>query len=488
MRKNRGAAAVADYDAAVAEAPKSIHLIGICGTGMGSFAGLLKAAGHTVRGSDENVYPPMSDKLAAWAIPVLSGYRPENLDPTPDLVVIGNVIKRTNLEAQAVATRGLPFTSFPHALGELFLKQKHSVVVAGTHGKTTTTSLVAWLLTSAGRDPGLLVGGVPGNFGEGFRLGHGEHFVVEGDEYDTAFFDKGPKFLHYQPRSLILTSLEYDHADIYDSVEAIERQFDRLVDLVPEGGKIYACANSPRVLGRVEHARAPVETYTAAEGVTAHWHARDLTFDAKGASFSLFQQRIRLGRFELPMPGRHNVENAVAAIALALGAGLSVSEVKEGLATFKGVARRQTVRAEIDGVRIIDDFAHHPTAVAVTIEAVRQKYPEGQLWAIFEPRTATSSRKYFQDLYATAFDAADQVIIASVGRKELAEAERLDTETLANTIAARGRNAFYLPDVDAIVTHLAQNARPQDTLLFMSNGGFGGIYAKMEAALRGRSQ
>lgn len=465
---------------------KTIHLIGICGTGMGSFAGLLKAAGHKVRGSDENVYPPMSDKLAAWGIPVASGYRPENLEPTPDLVVVGNVIKRNNPEAMAVVERGLTATSFPAALGELFLEHKHSVVVAGTHGKTTTTSLVAWLLTAAGRDPGLLVGGVPGNFGEGFRLGHGEHFVVEGDEYDTAYFDKRPKFLHYRPRTAVLTSLEFDHADIYPNVEAIEAQFDKLVELVPNNGRIIACASAPRIMERVARSQAPVETYTAQPELQATWHARDLEQSERGASFALFHERIRVGRFELPLWGRHNVENAIAAIAVAISAGLSVAEVREGLLAFRGVERRQTVRAEIDGVRVIDDFAHHPTAVKETIAALRARFPTGKLWAIFEPRTATSSRKYFQDLYATAFDEADQVVIAGVGRKELAAEERLDTETLAKSIGARGRPARHVAAVEAIVGLLVEEARPGDTLLLMSNGGFGGIYQKLEQALAAR--
>lgn len=465
---------------------KSIHLIGICGTGMGSFAGLLKAAGHRVRGSDENVYPPMSDKLAAWGIPVASGYRPENLDPAPDLVVVGNVIKRNNPEAMAVVERGLTATSFPAALGELFLEHKHSVVVAGTHGKTTTTSMIAWLLTAAGRDPGLLVGGVPQNFGEGFRLGNGEYFVVEGDEYDTAYFDKQPKFLHYRPRTAVLTSLEFDHADIYPNVEAIEAQFDKLVALVPPGGKIVACASAPRVMDRLHLSRAPIETYTAQPELAATWHARDLELGERGASFALFHERIRVGRFELPLWGRHNVENAIAAISVALSAGLSVAEVREGLLEFRGVERRQTVRAEIDGVRVVDDFAHHPTAVKETIAALRARFPTGRLYGIFEPRTATSSRKYFQDLYASAFDEADQVIIASVGRKELAATEKLDTEVLAQAIAARGRPARHVADVDAIVALLVAEARPGDTLLLMSNGGFGGIYAKLERALAAR--
>jgi UDP-N-acetylmuramate: L-alanyl-gamma-D-glutamyl-meso-diaminopimelate ligase len=466
---------------------RSVHLLGICGTGMGSFAGLLKAAGHQVRGSDDNVYPPMSDKLAAWGIEVRRGYKPENLDPAPDLVVVGNVIKKTNPEAEALIQRGLPYTSFPKALGELFLEGRHSVVVAGTHGKTTTTSLTAWLLTSGGRDPGLLVGGVPENFGEGFRLGKSEYFVVEGDEYDTAYFDKVPKFLHYRPRSLILTSLEYDHADIYPDVEAIEREFDKLVDLVPKDGRIFACASAPRVMARTHRAVAGVETYTARAGFPANWHVRDLEMGPDGSRFSVFRDRISIGRFILPLTGVHNVENAVAAIAFGSSVGLSVAELRQGLESFRGVARRQTLRAEIDGVRVVDDFAHHPTAVLETLQAVRARFPGGKLFAIFEPRSATSSRAYFQDLYAAAFDAADEVVIAGVGRKEIPSAEKLDVERLARDIAARGRPAWSIESIDDIVAALVTRAKTGDTLLFMSNGGFGGIYQKIEDALRKRA-
>ncbi len=460
--------------------------MGICGTGMGSFAGLLQKAGHRVRGSDENVYPPMSDRLRSWGIPILEGYRPENLDPAPDLVIIGNVIKKTNPEAQAVFDRRLPYTSFPKALGDFFLAKKHSIVASGTHGKTTTASLIAWILTNAGLDPGMLIGGVPGNFGEGFRLGEGEYFVIEGDEYDTAFFDKVPKFLHYRPTTAVITSIEFDHADIYEDVDAIEREFEKLVELVPGTGKIVACASSPRVMRVIHHAKCDVETYTAREGTRATWHARDIQIDEARTSFLVYRENIRLGRFELPLAGVHNVENAVAAIAVTSGADLSVADIKVALADFKGVARRQTVRAEIDGIRIVDDFAHHPTAVHETVTAVRARYQKGRLFAIFEPRTATSSRRYFQEEYVKAFDGADEVLIAAVGRAELASEEKMDVAKLVAEIAARGVKARHLPSIDEIVATLAREAQPQDTLLFMSNGAFGGIYEKIEVALRAR--
>ena len=421
---------------------------------------MLKAAGYEVRGSDSGVYPPMSEKLKAWGIPVLDGYRPENLEPRPDLVVVGNVIRKDNPEAQAVMTLKLPYNSFPAALGELFLQNKHSVVVSGTHGKTTTTSLIAWLLTHAGKDPGMLVGGVPQNFEEGFRLGQGEHFVVEGDEYDTAFFDKVPKFLHYRPQTVIMTSLEFDHADIYDSVEAIEAQFDRLVQLVPADGQIIACKSAPRVMARLkDFPEDRLQTYSARSGVEASWIADKVEVDEQGTSFDVLRDGARWERFRFPLPGLHNIENALAAIAFCASAGLSTQTIQEGLQGFLGVARRQTIRAEQGGVRIIDDFAHHPTAVQETVRAVRARFSKGRLFAIFEPRTATSSRRYFQDAYAAAFAQADEIIIAGVGRKELPEAERLDTNKLAEQLVAKGQRARAIAEVDDIVKTLAEEAR-----------------------------
>jgi len=446
---------------------------------MGNFAGLLKASGYSVRGSDENVYPPMSTKLESWGIEIRPGYKPENLEPPADLNIIGNVIRRTNPEAQSIVEQELPYTSFPKALGEFFLKDSHSVVVSGTHGKTTTSSLVAWILTSSDKDPGMLIGGVPGNFNEGFRVGKGAYFVVEGDEYDTAYFDKVPKFVHYHPQSLFMTSLEFDHADIYESVEVIEAEFDKVVALVPENGHIYACASAPRVMARVKNTDAQLITYTARSDVQADWQATNVLNQPDGSSFDLHHAGENLGRFEYTMSGVHNVENAVGACAFAHQQGLSLEEIRCALSSFRGVERRQTVRAEVNGIRIIDDFAHHPTAVRETVRAIRERYPEGRLFAVFEPRSATSSRSYFQTEYAKAFDTADEVIIAAVGRKEIPDAEKLDTEKLAADTGGR-----QISEVDSIVVTLCEEAKSGDTLLFMSNGGFGGIYDKIEAALK----
>jgi UDP-N-acetylmuramate: L-alanyl-gamma-D-glutamyl-meso-diaminopimelate ligase len=469
---------------------KTIHLIGICGVGMGSLAGLLKAAGHSVRGSDQNVYPPMSTKLEAWGIPIVQGFSEAHLDPRPDLVVVGNVIRKDNVEAQAAMTLGIPYASFPEVLRDEFLVDKHSVVVAGTHGKTTTTSLIAWLLAYAGLDPGFLIGGIPGNFPESFHVGSGTPFVVEGDEYDTAFFDKGPKFLHYQARTLVLTSLEFDHADIYENVEAIETQFARLVAGMPKDGQIIQAAAAHRLTRITQEAPCAVIRYGAASVLPdAEWRAVRLTTDEHGTSFDVEHFGQVWGpRFSIGLAGEHNVENALAAIVVATNLGVDLARIAEGLRRFRGVSRRQDVRAVVDGVRIIDDFAHHPTAVRASVSAIRARFPRGKLIAVFEPRTATSARKHFQEAYAEAFDQADETIIASVGRKELPASDRLDVNQLVEAIRGRGLKATHIPEVPDIVEHLTRTAQPEDTILFMSNGAFGGIYAAIEQALASRSK
>ncbi|MEM1026041.1 MAG: Mur ligase domain-containing protein [Myxococcota bacterium] len=452
-----------------------VHLIGICGTGMGSFAGLLKEAGHVVRGSDQATYPPMSDKLREWGIEVRTPYVVENLEPSPDLVIVGNAIRRENPEASAVRTSGIESASFPEALSRFFLEDRTSIVVAGTHGKTTTTSMIAHLLHRTGQDPSFLIGGVPENFGVGFRHGKGPHFVVEGDEYDTAYFDKRPKFLHYRPKILVLTSLEFDHADIYPDLAAIEARFEELVALVPKDGLILAAADAQLPLGR---AVAPVRRY----GQGGEASPSDLVLDGEGARFRLrgLEHRLALG-------GAFNVDNACAALEVVQHLGVGSEDAAAALADFRGVARRQTLRAEVAGIRIVDDFAHHPTAVRLTLEGLRSRF-SGPLIAVFEPRTATSARSFFQDDYARSFDAADEVIIAGVGRTELPEAERLDVERLAADIDHRGTPACAIHRVEDIVARLASSAPSGATIAFMSNGGFGGIHDRMEAALRARPQ
>ena len=467
---------------------KSIHLIGVAGTGMGAFAGLLKQAGYTVRGSDENLYPPMSDKLRDWGIEVRTPYQAENLDPPPDLVVVGNVVKKDNVEATAMRERHLPHASFPQTLGDLFLSKRHSVVVAGTHGKTTTTSLLAWTLLQAQRDPGLLVGGIPLGLGESFRLGMpgpDSPFVVEGDEYDTAYFDKGPKFLHYFPRSLLCTSLEYDHADIYPNVGAIIARFTELFSLVPEDGHIVLCAEEPNL--KKARAESVVKARVSTYGDGGNVAAQDVRENEEGIRCTIVMDDVVQGPIRLQLSGRHNVLNALGAYAILRGLGLSHDEIASGYASFAGVKRRMEVRGEADGVLVIDDFAHHPTAVRTTLEGARARYPGRPLWALFEPRSATSCRKVFQDDYARAFDAADVVLLAPPGRA-LDPDVALDVPRLASDVAGRGKQASAAQTIDEMVLICRAQAQKGAVVVCMSNGGFSGIHEKLLVALQERSR
>jgi UDP-N-acetylmuramate: L-alanyl-gamma-D-glutamyl-meso-diaminopimelate ligase len=468
---------------------RRIHLVGVGGTGMGSFAGMLKAAGYEVTGSDENVYPPMSDMLAAWGIRTLTPYRAENLDEvSPDLVIIGNVIRRINPEATAVRERGLPQMSFPAALGCFFLGPRHSVVVAGTHGKTTTASLMGHVLTEAGRHPSFLVGGVTLNYTGNFRYGDGPHFVIEGDEYDTAYWDKGPKFLHYQPRTAILTSIEFDHADIYRDLPHYESSFEKFVALMPEDGFLAVSAAYPRAVELSRTGLARVVTYSGDEATPAGVRPEGLRFSEEGARFMVLQDSIPQGELLLPMGGRHNVENALGVYAAARHLGLSHEELALGFASFQGVKRRQEWRAEIDGVMVIDDFAHHPTAVRETIAAVHGRYPSRRLWAIFEPRSNTSRRNIHQQQYAEAFEGATLATLrVPEWTDKVPTGEELDVPRLIAELKAHGIEADGDAEVDRLVERVSQGARPGDVLLVMSNGAFGGFIDKLLAALRARS-
>ncbi|HET9595808.1 MAG TPA: UDP-N-acetylmuramate:L-alanyl-gamma-D-glutamyl-meso-diaminopimelate ligase [Anaeromyxobacteraceae bacterium] len=466
---------------------KRIHLIGVAGTGMGSFAGMLKAAGYEVTGSDENVYPPMSTQLAKWGIEVMTPYAPANLDRArPDLVVVGNVVRAVNPEATAMRERGLAHVSFPQALGDLFIAPRHGVVVVGTHGKTTTTALFGALLHGAGRDPSFLVGGVTRDFDSNFRLGKGPHFVVEGDEYDTAYFDKGPKFLHYHPRTAIFTSCELDHADIYRDESHYESAFERFADILPADGFLAACAAYPSVLRIAGRARCAVETY--AVGRPADWEARALELRPDGAHFDLVRGGRTLVRARLAVGGAHNVENALGVAAAATRLGLSPEEIAAGLAAFRGVKRRQEVRGVAAGVTVLDDFAHHPTAVAKTLEAVRGSYPGARILACFEPRSNTSRRNLHQREYVAAWpEAAEVWILTPAPTDRVPESERLDVARLAREISERGTPAHAAATVEEIVGQVAAAARPGDVVLAMSNGAFGGIWDKLLAAMGGKA-
>jgi UDP-N-acetylmuramate: L-alanyl-gamma-D-glutamyl-meso-diaminopimelate ligase len=470
------------------DAARRIHLVGVAGTGMGSFAGMLKAKGYDVTGSDENVYPPMSDMLERWGVTAMSPYSPLNIDAArPDLVIIGNVIRRVNVEATAVRERGIPQMSFPAAFGSLVLADKHSVVVAGTHGKTTTSALLAHVLVSAGTDPTFLVGGVTLNANSNFRVGKGEFVVVEGDEYDTAYFDKGPKFLHYRARSAILTSVEFDHADIYRDMAHYESAYEKFAATLPENGFLAVAASYPNALAIARRtSRAYVATY-AAQG-PADYTTENLRFGPEGARFTVIEPRGRAGEFLLPMSGHHNVENALGVYAVARALGLKADDVRTGFASFEGVKRRQEIRGIENGVLVIDDFAHHPTAVRETIVAIRQRYPDRRLWAVFEPRSNTSRRNIHQHEYESAFEGAS---LASIRVPEPHDKvpldEQLDIGKVVDALRARGIDANASRDVDELVQRVIDHAEPGDVVLVMSNGSFGGFIPSLLAGLKARS-
>ena len=469
--------------------PQHIHLIAICGTGMGSLAVLLKTLGHRVTGSDQHIYPPMSTQLHDWDIPLLEGFKAIHLQPLPDLVVVGNAVSRGNPEAEAAERAGVPVMSFPQALSQFLIGERHAVVVAGTHGKSTTTALIAWLLDHAGCDPGFFVGAVMRNFTTPIRLGAGTHVVVEGDEYDSAYFDKGPKFLHYRPRTAVLTASEFDHADIYRDLAHVRSAFARFVHLLPAEGCLMACADDPgvRSLCAEETIAASVQTYGVEAG--ADWQATEWAVGGGGTVMEVHHGGKRFGRFVTTLFGRHNVGNALAAIAVAHRLGVPRERIASGLASFAGLKRRCEVRGEVGGVTVIDDFAHHPTAVGVTLEGLRQAYPGARLWAVFEPRSATTRRKVFQEAYVDALGRADRVVIAEVYRKdELAGDERLSEERLVKALNARQVPAWFSPDTAAIVEQVCGNVRTGDVVAVMSNGGFDNIHDRLLTALRQKTE
>jgi UDP-N-acetylmuramate: L-alanyl-gamma-D-glutamyl-meso-diaminopimelate ligase len=461
-----------------------LHLTAIAGTGMGSVAGLLKAAGHDVRGSDAHVYPPMSDQLRELGVPFFEGFRAENLDWSPDQVVVGNVCTKDHVEVLAAQARNIPLTSFPALLEQLFLSERHSVVITGTHGKTTTTSMLAHVLLDAGRDPSFLVGGVPIGWGKGYRLGQGPHFVVEGDEYDTAFFDKGSKFLHYRPRTVVLTGIELDHVDIFDSLEAVKAAFVAMVKLIPEDGLLLVAASSPHALDVATHARCPVETYAAGSrgpSDSVAWHAEsEATPGSPRQRFRVVHKGEPIGTFQVGLAGDHNLENALAVVAAATALGLTPAEIARGLQRFLGVKRRQEVRGVAAGVTVIDDYAHHPTAVRETIAALRHRRPRGRLVALYEPRSATSRRAVFQEDFAEAFLGADEVVVTRLHDPDkIPPAERFDPERLAADLRGRGVAARYIAEVDDVVAHVAERVQPGDCVVAFSSGAFGGVHDKL---------
>ena len=463
---------------------KRIHLIGVCGTAMATLAAMLKTRGFDVRGSDQNVYPPMSDFLAEQKITTLQGYDAAHISADLDLVVVGNAISRGNPELEEVLDRKIRYCSLPEAIRDHFLWGARSVVIAGTHGKTTTTSLTGWLLTHGGADPSVLIGGIADNFGGSYRVGGGREFVIEGDEYDSAFIDKTAKFLKYLPDIAVVNNLEYDHADIYPDLDAIRLAFRRFVNLVPRRGLLLAGADDPEALALTKSARCRVETFGLSDG--ADWQAHDLKVIEGATAFSLRRRGEPAGTFEVPLLGAYNVRNALAAMAVGGAVGLSTDTMAAGLRAFKGVRRRMELRGTARGVAVYDDFAHHPTAIAETLAGVRSAYPDRRIWAIFEPRSATSCRKIFQSEFARAFEAADRVLLPPIFRSTLPDDQRLSIEQLIADLEGSGKHARHLASVQDIVDVVGREAKSGDLVVVMSNGGFDNIHQRLLDALEAR--
>jgi UDP-N-acetylmuramate: L-alanyl-gamma-D-glutamyl-meso-diaminopimelate ligase len=452
------------------------HFTGICGTAMGAVAAAMKDRGFTVTGSDTGVYPPMSEFLKSRGIPVTEGYRENNIPPDADVVVIGNSISRGNPEAEAALDRKLVYRSLPEVLREFFLRGKRNLVVTGTHGKTTTSSMLAWLLRNAGRDPGYMIGGIPRNLGGGALFTDSPFTVLEGDEYDTAFFDKRSKFLHYLPECVVVNNIEFDHADIYSSLAEIQLSFRRLLNIVPRNGMAFVNGDDPVCLETAANAPCPVTT--VGFGPDCGIRITDPDYGPEETSFSWNGTRL-----SIRMTGEFNVRNAAMAAAAASFAGLSHTEVRDGLASFEGVARRQEVRGEHMGVRVVDDFAHHPTAIRLSVASLRQRFPGAKLWVLFEPRSNTTRRAVFQKDLAECLALADAAIVADPpDMHKIPEHDRLDPAKLAADIRSLGSDGLFIPEVDEIVRHVRSHAKPGDVVAVLSNGGFGGIHAKLLAA------
>jgi UDP-N-acetylmuramate: L-alanyl-gamma-D-glutamyl-meso-diaminopimelate ligase len=522
-----------------------VHFIGVCGTAMATLAAMLQQRGHRVTGSDAGMYPPMSDFLAREGVATFDGFDASHVDPAADMVVVGNAISRGNVELEAVLDRRQRYQSLPECLRDQFLWDRRPVVVTGTHGKTTTTALTTWVLTHGGLDPSMFVGGITGNFASSYRLGAGRDIVVEGDEYDSAFFDKTAKFLKYVPDIGVVNNIEFDHADIYRDLEEIVVAFRRFVRLIPASGRLIVNGDDPVVRGVVADAHCEVETFGvwgqvlshSGSGLVTHgeshefawdsagdtggqvssrtgsdldppahasdpppaaapqpappaswqgptWCATNLNATPDGVTFDVLLAGRRLGRATLPMPGHHNVRNALVALAVGHARGLSFDRMCGALADFRGVKRRMEVRGVANGVTVFDDFAHHPTAIAQTLAGVRRAYPAARIWAVFEPRSASSCRRVFQQAFSEAFDAADVVVLASVFRSALPEAERLSVDELVDALVARGLQARYIPTAAAIAQIVAAETQPGDLVVVMSNGGFDAVHDRLLDALR----
>jgi UDP-N-acetylmuramate: L-alanyl-gamma-D-glutamyl-meso-diaminopimelate ligase len=458
----------------------SFHFTGICGTAMGAVASAMKQRGFTVTGSDANVYPPMSDFLRSQGITIAEGYHERNIPADTDVVIIGNAISRGNPEAEATLDRKLLYHSLPEVMKEFFLRGKRNLVVSGTHGKTTTSSLLAWLLDHAGRNPGFMIGGLPKNLGCGARFTDSEFNVLEGDEYDTAFFDKRSKFLHYLPDCVVVNNIEFDHADIYSSIDEIKLTFRRLLNIVPRTGMALINGDDPRCLEVAKDAPCPVTTIGLSENCTLC--IEDVRYDTDRSSFT-FGGEV----YSLRMTGEFNVRNAAMAAAAAGFAGLSPDEIRAGLESFDGVARRQELRGEVNGIKVIDDFAHHPTAIRLAVQSLRQRHPDSRLWILFEPRSNTTRRAVFQTELAEALALADFAVVAAmIDLHKIPAHDRLDPDKLSADIARLGGKGFYLPNIETIIATVKNQAMPGDVVAVLSNGGFGGIHDRLLSALADR--
>ena len=452
---------------------RHVHFIGICGTAMGAVAAAMRAQGYTVTGSDAGVYPPMSTFLESKGITLSEGYRAENIPAEADLIVVGNAISRGNPEIEAVLNRKLYYLSLPETLKQFFLRGRHNLVVTGTHGKTTTTALLTWILKSAGLDPAYMIGGIAKNLGQGASLHESRYVVIEGDEYDTAFFDKRSKFVHYLPELVIVNNIEFDHADIFADLDAIKLSFKRLLNIVPGEGMVLANADDANCIDVARDCRAQLVEVGFSENAARP--IREVEYTPEGSAFTLLETR-----FFLPMVGEYNVRNAAMAISAAHFYGVSLEAITKAVAAFGGVKRRQEVRGTVRGITVIDDFGHHPTAIRETLRGLRHQYPGRRLWALFEPRSNTTRRAIFQHELPAALGEADGVILAQVARMEqLAVDERLHPEQVVADIAATGKPAFYEPDVDAIIARLKPLVRERDVIVILSNGGFGGIHERL---------
>lgn len=445
---------------------------------MASLAAMFKHKGFYVYGSDEGVYPPMSTFLQEQEIPVFQGFDPEHLKPAPDLVVVGNVISRGNVEIEEILARHIPYISLPGALAEYFIRGHRSIVVTGTHGKTTTSSLLAWVFDFAGRKPGFMIGGIPQNFGRGFQVGKGEDFIVEGDEYDSAFFDKAAKFLRYLPDIGIINSIEFDHADIYDSIKDIEIAFRRFVNLIPKNGLLVVGQENKLAMEISRAAFCPVESFGLNNQAT--WFAENIKIGADGTDFDVFHNGTKKVQVKIRLYGNHNIRNSLAVIAVAHHAGIEFETIRKALSEFSGVKRRQELKGDVSGIKIYDDFGHHPTAVHETLQSFRAKFPQKRIWALFEPRTATTRRDVFQQDFADAFAPADKVLIAPVHRPDKAPAGHVfSSEKLADDLHQRNKSAQYFKSINEIVQHLATHAQSGDIIITFSNGPFGNIHQKL---------